>query len=106
MTRASGSLTENRPKGGACVEGTRGQACKSPSKAPVQSSNKYVASPLQQGDEMFDSMEDSAIGSLEGDEDPGEKKTLKERLQSVQEITALVQNVLGEIASFGERVKK
>ena len=55
----------------------------------------------------MDSLDDSAIGSMEGDtEDPGEKKTLKERLQTVQEITALVQNVLGEIASFGERVKK
>ena len=45
-------------------------------------------------------------GSIEGDDDLSEKKTLKERLQTVQEITALVQNVLGEIASLGERVKK
>lgn len=35
-----------------------------------------------------------------------EKKTLKERLQAVQEITAMIQNVLGQAASLGERVKK
>ncbi|RWS28324.1 multiple C2 and transmembrane domain-containing protein 1-like protein [Leptotrombidium deliense] len=34
-----------------------------------------------------------------------EKKTLKEKFQTVQEVTAMVQNVLGEIASLGERVK-
>ncbi|XP_028968713.1 multiple C2 and transmembrane domain-containing protein 1 [Galendromus occidentalis] len=36
---------------------------------------------------------------------PEEKKTLKERLQAVQEITAMIQNVLGQAASLGERVK-
>jgi hypothetical protein len=40
------------------------------------------------------------------EDDLSEKKTLKEKLQTVQEITALVQNVLGDIASLGERVKK
>ncbi|XP_076336283.1 multiple C2 and transmembrane domain-containing protein-like isoform X2 [Tachypleus tridentatus] len=34
-----------------------------------------------------------------------EKKSLKEKLQAVQDVTAMVQNVLGEIASVGERVK-
>ncbi|OQR66820.1 multiple C2 and transmembrane domain-containing protein 1-like, partial [Tropilaelaps mercedesae] len=38
-------------------------------------------------------------------EDEEEKKTLKERLQAVQEITAMIQNVLGQAASLGERVK-
>ncbi|XP_077514652.1 multiple C2 and transmembrane domain-containing protein-like isoform X3 [Amblyomma americanum] len=33
-----------------------------------------------------------------------EKKSLKERLQAVQEATATVQNVLGEVASLGERI--
>lgn len=35
-----------------------------------------------------------------------EKKSLKERLQAVQEATATVQNVLGEVASLGERINK
>ncbi|XP_076373658.1 multiple C2 and transmembrane domain-containing protein 1-like [Tachypleus tridentatus] len=34
-----------------------------------------------------------------------EKKSLKEKLQAVQEVTAMVQNILGEIASMGERAK-
>lgn len=42
----------------------------------------------------------------EEDKDPKteEKKSLKERLQAVQEATATVQNVLGEVASLGERI--
>lgn len=42
----------------------------------------------------------------EDDKDPKteEKKSLKERLQAVQEATATVQNVLGEVASLGERI--
>lgn len=35
-----------------------------------------------------------------------EKKTLKEKLQAVQDATAMIQNILGEVASFGERCKK
>ena len=35
-----------------------------------------------------------------------EKKTLKERLQAIQEVTQTVQNVLGYIASLGERIAK
>lgn len=35
-----------------------------------------------------------------------EKKTLKEKFQTAQEVTAMVQNVLGDIASLGERIKK
>lgn len=34
-----------------------------------------------------------------------EKKTLKEKLQAVQDATAMIQNILGEVASFGERCK-
>ncbi|XP_023235699.1 multiple C2 and transmembrane domain-containing protein 2-like [Centruroides sculpturatus] len=34
-----------------------------------------------------------------------EKKSLKEKLQAVQEVTAMIQNILGEIASMGERCK-
>ncbi|RWS16204.1 multiple C2 and transmembrane domain-containing protein 1-like isoform X8 [Dinothrombium tinctorium] len=39
------------------------------------------------------------------DMDEEEKKTLKEKFQTVQEVTAMVQNILGDIASLGERVK-
>lgn len=59
---------------------------------------------IQLPEEEIDAPE--ADAGIEGDDDLSEKKTLKERLQTVQEITALVQNVLGEIASMGERVKK
>ncbi|KAG1658742.1 Multiple C2 and transmembrane domain-containing protein [Nymphon striatum] len=34
-----------------------------------------------------------------------EKKSLKDKLMAVQEVTAMVQNILGEIASMGESVK-
>ncbi|XP_075746595.1 multiple C2 and transmembrane domain-containing protein 1-like [Rhipicephalus microplus] len=40
----------------------------------------------------------------EKDSKTEEKKSLKERLQAVQEATATVQNVLGEVASLGERI--
>lgn len=35
-----------------------------------------------------------------------EKKTLKERLQAIQEVTQSVQNAIGKIASLLESVKK
>jgi len=35
-----------------------------------------------------------------------EKKSLKERVAAVQEVTQLVQNTIGDIASFGEKIKK
>lgn len=35
-----------------------------------------------------------------------EKKSLKEKLQTVQEVTAMIQHILGEVASYLERVKK
>ncbi|GFS95314.1 multiple C2 and transmembrane domain-containing protein 1 [Nephila pilipes] len=42
----------------------------------------------------------------EDKDDKGEeKKTLKEKLQAVQDATAMIQNILGEFASFGERCK-
>ena len=40
------------------------------------------------------------------DDKTEDKKSLKERLQTVQEISAVVMNVIGEIASFFERCKK
>lgn len=35
-----------------------------------------------------------------------EKKSLKERLQAIQEVTQSVQNAIGRLASLGEAVKK
>lgn len=40
------------------------------------------------------------------DKDKEEKKTIKERLQAIQESSQTVQNTIGSLASFGERVKK
>lgn len=39
------------------------------------------------------------------DKDGEEKKTLKERLQAIQEVTQSVQNAIGYIASLGESIK-
>uniref|UniRef100_A0A646QG56 Multiple C2 and transmembrane domain-containing protein 1 n=1 Tax=Hemiscolopendra marginata TaxID=943146 RepID=A0A646QG56_9MYRI len=39
------------------------------------------------------------------DKDKEEKKTLKERLQAIQEVTQSVQNAIGYIASLGESIK-
>lgn len=35
-----------------------------------------------------------------------EKKTIKERLQTIQEVSQSVQNTIGHLASLGESVKK
>lgn len=40
------------------------------------------------------------------DKDKEEKKSLKERLQAIQEVTQTVQNAIGYIASLGEQIKK
>ena len=43
-----------------------------------------------------------------GDEEPEnkeEKMSLKERLQAVQDVTAMVQNALGEVAGMAESIK-
>lgn len=42
----------------------------------------------------------------EEDKDKEEKKSLKERLQAIQEVTQGVQNAIGRLASLGEAVKK
>lgn len=60
------------------------------------------------------SEDEGGVDSLDWDEeteenainDENEKKSLREKLQQVQDITALLQNVLGDIASMGDRVKK
>jgi hypothetical protein len=35
-----------------------------------------------------------------------EKKTIKERLQAIQEVSQTVQNTIGFLASLGESIKK
>ncbi|CAG2175855.1 unnamed protein product, partial [Oppiella nova] len=55
-----------------------------------------------------DEIEESDDGTVDDEDDETkneEKKSLKEKLQTVQEITTMIQNIIGEIASSGERVK-
>lgn len=54
------------------------------------------------GDEGCDSDLDD---DDDDDKDKEEKKSLKERLQAIQEVTQTVQNAIGHIASLGEAVK-
>ncbi|XP_037081873.1 multiple C2 and transmembrane domain-containing protein-like isoform X2 [Pollicipes pollicipes] len=52
--------------------------------------------------------EDEFVGDDDDDDDDkdkDEKKSLKEKLMAVQEVTAMVQNILGYIASLGECVQ-
>ena len=58
----------------------------------------------------MDSVTDINVSDEEDDnddkeEDKEEKKSLREKLQAVQEVTALVQNALGYAAHFCEAVK-
>lgn len=49
------------------------------------------------------------MGSDDEDDDDKkdeEKKTIKERLQAIQEVSQTVQNTIGFLASLGESVKK
>lgn len=49
-----------------------------------------------------------AVSDDEDDDDKEkeEKKTIKERLQAIQEVSQTVQNTIGYLASLGESVKK
>lgn len=40
------------------------------------------------------------------DKEREEKRTLKERLQAIQEVSQTVQNTIGYLASLGESIKK
>lgn len=40
------------------------------------------------------------------DKDKEEKKTIKERLQAIQEVSQSVQNSIGYLASLGESIRK
>lgn len=53
--------------------------------------------------------DDLELGSDDEDDDDKkdeEKKTIKERLQAIQEVSQSVQNTIGFLASLGESVKK
>lgn len=53
--------------------------------------------------------DDYELGSDDEDDDDKkdeEKKTIKERLQAIQEVSQTVQNTIGYLASLGESVKK
>lgn len=53
--------------------------------------------------------DDMELGSDDEDDDDKkdeEKKTIKERLQAIQEVSQTVQNTIGFLASLGESVKK
>ena len=56
------------------------------------------------GDELVSSLADDVDDDGEGEEKE-EKKTLKARLTAIQEVTAMVQNALGHVASLAERAK-
>lgn len=62
-----------------------------------------TGSSAQSNDQDFDYCSDD-----EDDEekDREEKKTIKERLQTIQEVSQSVQNTIGHIASLGESIKK
>lgn len=75
--------------------------------------NYLVRSYLPQTGLQLSDGGDSAMGLAassmeedeEVDEDKEEKKTLKAKLQAVQDVTATVQNALGYVASLAEKVK-
>lgn len=53
--------------------------------------------------------EDFEVGTDDEDDDDKEKeekKTIKERLQAIQEVSQTVQNTIGYLASLGESVNK
>lgn len=62
-----------------------------------------TGSSTQSTDHDFDYCSDDED---EEEKDREEKKTIKERLQTIQEVSQSVQNTIGHIASLGESVKK
>ncbi|XP_041972530.1 multiple C2 and transmembrane domain-containing protein isoform X2 [Aricia agestis] len=63
---------------------------------------------LTGGNPLLAPVDDDDLQAEEDDEeevDKEEKKSLKERLQAIQEVTQTVQNAIGYVASLGEAVK-
>lgn len=49
---------------------------------------------------------DYELGSDDEDDDDKDKKSIKERLHAIQEVSQTVQNAIGYLASLGESVRK
>ncbi|XP_053619989.1 multiple C2 and transmembrane domain-containing protein isoform X8 [Plodia interpunctella] len=71
-------------------------------------SRNWLIYRLTGGNPLLVPVDDDDLLAEEDDEDEAdkeEKKSLKERLQAIQEVTQTVQNAIGYVASFGEAVK-
>lgn len=55
---------------------------------------------------MHDELDFGSDDEEDDDKKDEEKKTIKERLQAIQEVSQTVQNTIGFLASLGESVKK
>lgn len=55
---------------------------------------------------MHDELDLGSDDEEDDDKKDEEKKTIKERLQAIQEVSQTVQNTIGFLASLGESVKK
>jgi hypothetical protein len=55
---------------------------------------------------VHDEMDFGSDDEEDDDKKDEEKKTIKERLQAIQEVSQTVQNTIGFLASLGESVKK
>ncbi|KAL0810997.1 hypothetical protein ABMA28_010287 [Loxostege sticticalis] len=68
----------------------------------------YCVSLFRRGNPLLLPVDDEDLLAEEDDDEEGdkeEKKSLKERLQAIQEVTQTVQNAIGYVASLGEAVK-
>ncbi|XP_059056231.1 multiple C2 and transmembrane domain-containing protein-like isoform X2 [Achroia grisella] len=71
-------------------------------------SRNFLIYRLTGGNPLLIPVDDDDLLAEEDDEDEAdkeEKKSLKERLQAIQEVTQTVQNAIGYVASLGEAVK-
>ncbi|KAJ2945002.1 hypothetical protein O0L34_g1899 [Tuta absoluta] len=74
----------------------------------VYLTRNWIIYRLTGGNPLLNPVDDDDILAEEDDEEEGdkeEKKSLKERLQAIQEVTQTVQNAIGYVASLGEAVK-
>lgn len=55
---------------------------------------------------VHDELDFGSDDEEDDDKKDEEKKTIKERLQAVQEVSQTVQNTMGFLASLGESIKK
>ncbi len=55
---------------------------------------------------VHDELDMGSDDEEDDDKKDEEKKTIKERLQAIQEVSQTVQNTIGFLASLGESVKK